>query len=86
MSQDFDHKFQALLDKYAELLTGESDQQTVDQVTKWALYTHIAKTMPPLAKHWNQQYPDAKEEMKNTSVRIKQKNEEIRKSRSSDNE
>lgn len=78
MTNDVQEKFQALLQKYSELLTGENDDQSVEEVKMWALYSHIAKTMPPLAKHWNEMYPDAKEEMKRISFSIKEKNQNLR--------
>lgn len=78
MNPELKEKLQALLHKYSELLTGESDEKTVDEVMMWALYSQIAKTMPPLAKHWNEKYPEAKEEMKKISLSIKEKNEQLR--------
>jgi hypothetical protein len=61
MEKTFVKQFEALLEKYSELLVGESTPETMDKVKMWALYTHIAKSMPALAKHWNGLYPDAKE-------------------------
>ncbi|GAA0327019.1 YusU family protein [Bacillus carboniphilus] len=78
MTKDVQEKFQALLQKYSELLIGENDDQSVDEVKMWALYSHIAKTMPPLVKHWNEMYPDAKEELKRISFSIKEKNQNLR--------
>ncbi len=53
-----------LLEKYTELLLGETNPDVKEEVRQWILYTHIAKSMPPLVKHWNQSYPDAKEGIK----------------------
>jgi Protein of unknown function (DUF2573) len=78
MEKEFTAQFEALLQKYSELLVGESSQDTKEKVKTWALYTHIAKSMPALAKHWNELYPDAKEEMKQISYEIKQLNEQHR--------
>lgn len=78
MEKEFTAQFEALLDKYSELLVGESSEDTKEKVKAWALYTHIAKSMPALAKHWNGLYPDAKEEMKLIINEIKELNEQHR--------
>lgn len=80
MEKIFVQQFEALLEKYSELLVGESNEETKEKVKAWALYTHIAKSMPALAKHWNELYPDGKEEMKQIVGEIKQMNEKHRKS------
>ncbi|MED3564179.1 YusU family protein [Bacillus xiapuensis] len=79
MEDKFIQQFDALLEKYSELLVGESTPETKEKVKVWALYTHIAKSMPALAKHWNGLYPEAKEQMKEVINEIKQMNEEHRK-------
>lgn len=78
MEKIFAEQFKALLEKYSELLVGESSEETTEKVKAWALYTHIAKTMPALAKHWNELYPEAKEEMKQIINEIKKMNEQHR--------
>jgi hypothetical protein len=75
LEEKFHGQFDALLNKYIELLVGETNDELKEKVKIWALYTHIAKSMPPLAKHWNELYPDAKEEMKQLIGEIKQLNE-----------
>lgn len=80
MEKIFADQFEALLEKYSELLVGETNGETKEKVKTWALYTHIAKSMPALAKHWNTLYPDGKEEMKQIINEIKQLNEQHRKS------
>ena len=40
-----------LVEKYTELLLGEADEELKEQVKMWIIYSHIAKSMPPLAKH-----------------------------------
>jgi hypothetical protein len=80
MEKTFVKQFEALLEKYSELLVGEATQETTEKVKMWALYTHIAKTMPALAKHWNGLYPDAKEEMKQIINEIRVMNEQHRSS------
>lgn len=80
MEKAFVQQFEALLEKYSELLVGETSEETKEKVKAWALYTHIAKSMPSLVKHWNELYPEAKEEMKNIVNQIKQLNEQHRNS------
>jgi hypothetical protein len=81
MEKIFAEQFEALLEKYSELLVGESSEQTKEKVKIWALYTHIAKSMPALAKHWNELYPEAKEEMREMINEIKLLNEQYRESK-----
>ncbi|MCY7752750.1 YusU family protein [Bacillus haynesii] len=64
-----------LVEKYTELLLGETDEELKEQVKIWIIYSHIAKSMPPLAKHWNGAYPDAKQEIKEVISQIKERNE-----------
>ena len=80
MEKTFAKQFEALLEKYSELLVGEATDETMEKVKMWALYTHIAKSMPALTKHWNGLYPDAKEEMKQIINEIKVMNEQHRSS------
>ncbi|AIZ61472.1 YusU family protein [Bacillus safensis] len=75
MGNELDEKLEGLLDKYTELLLGESTDELKQDVKQWVIYSHIAKSMPPLAKHFNETYPEAKEEIKETIQRIKQLNE-----------
>lgn len=64
-----------LVEKYTELLLGETDEELKEQVKMWIIYSHIAKSMPPLAKHWNGAYPDAKQGIKEVIRQIKERNE-----------
>lgn len=75
MGNELDEKPEGLLEKYTELLLGESTDALKQDVKQWVIYSHIAKSMPPLAKHFNETYPEAKEEIKETIQRIKQMNE-----------
>ncbi|PAE36509.1 DUF2573 family protein [Bacillus sp. 7884-1] len=77
----FAEQFEALLEKYSDLLVGESSEETKEKIKTWALYTQIAKSMPALAKHWNELYPEAKEEMIEMINEIKLLNEQYRKSK-----
>lgn len=67
-----------LLEKYTELLVGEPTKENVEKVKAWIMYSHIAKSMPPLAKHWNAEYPDARDEIKNVIAEVKELNERNR--------
>lgn len=82
MNDKLKEQLDGLLGKYTELLIGESDPELKEKVEAWALYSFIAKSMPPLAKHWNDTYPDAKKEMKALIAEIKMMNEELRSKRS----
>ncbi|KPN14529.1 hypothetical protein AKG37_05540 [Bacillus australimaris] len=75
MGNELDEKLEGLLDKYTELLLGELTDALKQDVKQWIIYSHIAKSMSPLAKHFNETYPEAKEEIKETIQRIKQLNE-----------
>ncbi|SFJ16828.1 MULTISPECIES: YusU family protein [unclassified Bacillus (in: firmicutes)] len=78
MNEKFQEQFDGLLEKYTELLLGEDNEEYKQKVEKWALYSYIAKTMPALVKHWNETYPDAKEEMIQLIAEIKRLNDEHR--------
>ncbi|TMU84479.1 DUF2573 family protein [Bacillus sp. BHET2] len=73
--KEFQEQFDALLEKYTELLVGESDPSKKEMVTHYALYSFIAKNMPALVKHWNGLYPEGKAEMKRIVGEIKEMNE-----------
>ncbi|WP_144492883.1 YusU family protein [Bacillus pumilus] len=75
MGNELDEKLEGLLEKYTELLLGDSTDALKQDVKQWIIYSHIAKSMPPLAKHFNETYPEAKEEIKETIQRIKKMNE-----------
>jgi hypothetical protein len=81
MEKEFVQQFEALLEKYSELLVGDSSEETKEKVKAWALYSHIAKSMPALIKHWNGLYPEAKDELKVIINEIKQLNEQHRKNK-----
>ncbi|WP_209125010.1 YusU family protein [Alkalihalobacillus sp. BA299] len=78
MDDKLKQQLDGLLEKYTELLLGVEDESLKEKVKAWALYTHISKSMPPLAKHWNEQYPDAKEKMKELVTEIQTLNKEHR--------
>jgi hypothetical protein len=78
MDKNLTEQLNGLLEKYAELLVGEGSPENVEKVKIWIMYSHIAKSMPPLAKHWNAEYPDAKEQIKNVIAEVKEMNEKNR--------
>ncbi|MGQ8968681.1 YusU family protein [Bacillus subtilis] len=75
MEQKLQEQLDGLLEKYTELLLGETNDELKEEVRQWILYTHIAKSMPPLAKHWNATYPNAKQGIKEIIQHIKELNE-----------
>jgi Protein of unknown function (DUF2573) len=84
LDEEFSKQFDGLLEKYTELLVGEASDEVTEKVKMWVLYTHIAKSMPPLAKHWNATYPNAKAEIKAIIQEIKELNEKHRQSKQND--
>jgi hypothetical protein len=79
MDKTLTEQMDGLLEKYTELLVGEGSVENIEKVKTWILYSHIAKSMPPLAKHWNTEYPDAREQIKNVITKVKEMNEQQRK-------
>ncbi|MEW8971377.1 MULTISPECIES: YusU family protein [Mesobacillus] len=79
MDKTLTEQMDGLLEKYTELLVGEGSVENIEKVKTWILYSHIAKSMPPLAKHWNAEYPDAREQIKNVITQVKEMNEQQRK-------
>jgi len=49
MSEKFNEQFDGLLEKYTELLLGESNEERKEQVQKWALYSIIASSCEAIA-------------------------------------
>ncbi|MBS8265936.1 DUF2573 family protein [Mesobacillus boroniphilus] len=78
MDKNITEQIDGLLEKYTELVVGEGSAENVEKVKTWILYSHIAKSMPPLAKHWNTEYPDAKDQIKNVIAQVKEMNEKNR--------
>ncbi|UOE93702.1 DUF2573 family protein [Alkalihalobacillus sp. LMS39] len=78
MDAKLQQQLDGLITKYTELLLGQENEELKEKVKIWALYSHISKSMPPLAKHWNEQYPDAKEAMKELVSEIQALNKKNR--------
>lgn len=81
MNPVLDRAFESLIEKYAELLIGSASPEDVEKVRKWALYSHIHKTMPALAAHWSQSHPEARQEMRKLFEDVKRRNEALRAAR-----
>jgi hypothetical protein len=60
INDNFRKAFDALLEKYSELLIGENSPEAAEKVRYWALFSHIHKTMPALTSHWNAAHPEEK--------------------------
>ncbi|MED4603423.1 DUF2573 family protein [Paenibacillus validus] len=83
MNARFTTEFDALLEKFAELLTGDTSPEMVEKIKVWSIYNHIHKTMPALASHWNQNHPESKadiralyEEVRNLNQKLKEANKQ----------
>ncbi|MGG2198735.1 DUF2573 family protein [Paenibacillus validus] len=83
MNARFTTEFDALLEKFAELLTGDASPEMVEKIKVWSIYNHIHKTMPALASHWNQNHPESKadiralyEEVRNLNQKLKEANKQ----------
>jgi hypothetical protein len=78
MSAEFERDFQALLEKTAELLTGDSSAEMAEKVKVWAVYNHIHKSMPAMTKHWNQAHPESQVEMRRIFEEIRDRNQAMK--------
>ncbi len=84
MNSQFDEEFEALVVKFAELLTGETSEDVIQKVKYWTLYNHIHKTMPALTSHWNQEHPESKTDVRTLFEEIRELNSKHRASSSND--
>ncbi|NOU96268.1 DUF2573 family protein [Paenibacillus sp. LMG 31456] len=82
MNSEFHTEFEALVEKFSELLTGSSSPEMVEKIKIWSVYNHIHKTMPALASHWNQSHPESRaiirslyEEVRQLNLELKAKNQ-----------
>ncbi|MBP1993368.1 DUF2573 family protein [Paenibacillus eucommiae] len=71
MYPEFERDFEALVEKTAELLTGDSSPEMTAKIKIWATYHHIHKSMPALTSHWNQVHPEGKAEVRRIFEEIK---------------
>jgi hypothetical protein len=77
MSSNLNLAFDALIEKYAEFITGDGTPEMVEKIKRWAVYQHISKSMPPLTKHWGEMHPDARAEVRALFTEIKMLNERL---------
>lgn len=82
MNSRFTDEFDGLVEKFSELLTGDTSPEMVEKIKVWAIYNHIHKTMPALASHWNQSHPEGKadirklfEEVRDLNLKLKAENQ-----------
>jgi hypothetical protein len=78
MQENLKEPLDGLVEKYTELLLGEATPELKEKVKMWVIYSHIAKSMPPLVKHWNETYPEEKDKIKQVVAEIKELNEQHR--------
>lgn len=79
MNSKFDQQFDALVEKLAELLTGNSSPEMTAKVKIWAIYNHIHKTMPALASHWSQNHPESRADIRGIFEEIRDLNQALKK-------
>ncbi len=70
--------FDGLIEKYTELLVGESNDELKEKIKVWVLYHHISKSMPALTNHWGGSFPEEKEVIKELYAEVKKLNEAYR--------
>ncbi|MCS7458927.1 YusU family protein [Paenibacillus doosanensis] len=80
MNPQFQTEFDALVEKFAELLTGDTSPEMVEKIKVWSVYNHIHRSMPALANHWNQTHPEGKaavrslyEEVRSLNLALKER-------------
>ncbi|MFC0211250.1 DUF2573 family protein [Paenibacillus chartarius] len=78
MNSEFHTQFHALVEKLAELTTGDTSEDMIEKIKVWAIYNHIHKTMPALASHWSQSHPEARAEVRALFEEIRDKNQALR--------
>jgi|GEM_PF-931575 len=78
MNSQFTAEFDSLVEKFAELLTGDASPEMVEKIKIWSIYNHIHKTMPALASHWNQSHPESKAEIRALYEEVRKLNLELK--------
>ncbi|WP_248927757.1 DUF2573 family protein [Paenibacillus hamazuiensis] len=76
MKNELEQPFEALVEKFAELLVGDTSPEMIEKIKIWSVYNHIHKSMPALASHWNQSHPEARAEMRRLFEEIRDLNQE----------
>lgn len=75
MESSFKDQFDGLLEKYTELLIGETTPEQIEKVKYWALYNHMHKTMPNLTQHWSSSHPEGKAAIRSLFEEIRELNQ-----------
>jgi hypothetical protein len=75
---EFPEQFEALVEKFAELVVGDTSPETVEQIKLWAVYNHIHKSMPALTSHWNQNHPEGKADVRKLFEAVRDMNQELK--------
>ena len=78
MDSQFQTEFGALVEKFAELLTGDTSPETMEKIKIWSIYNHIHKTMPALASHWNQNHPESKVQIRKLFEEVRDLNQKLK--------
>lgn len=78
MNPQVQSEFEALVEKFAELLTGNSSPEMVEKIKIWSIYNHIHKSMPALTSHWNQSHPEGKAAIRSLFEEVRALNMELR--------
>ncbi|MCZ8517139.1 DUF2573 family protein [Paenibacillus filicis] len=78
MNARFQTEFDALVEKFAELLTGDASPETIEKIKLWSVYNHIHKTMPALASHWNQNHPESKADIRRLFEEVRDLNQKLK--------
>lgn len=78
MNSEFEKQFEALLEKMAELVTGDSSPEMVAKIKIWAIYNHIHKSMPALSSHWSQNHPEGRAEIRGIFEEIRDLNQALK--------
>ncbi|MEK8127766.1 DUF2573 family protein [Paenibacillus filicis] len=78
MNPNFTTEFNALVEKFSELLTGDASEEMVEKIKIWSLYNHIHKTMPALASHWNQNHPESRADIRSLYEEVRELNQKLR--------
>lgn len=78
MNTQLEKEFDALMEKAAELLTGDTSPEMIAKIKIWAMYNHIHKSLPALTSHWNQTHPESKAAMRGIFEEIRSLNQALK--------
>jgi len=86
MNPEFTKQFDSLIEKMAELVTGDTSPEMVEKVKIWAIYNHAHKALPHLTGHWSQLHPDGKADIRAIFEEIRNANQALQASRTEQQE